>query len=200
MRGERLMEADSIIVERAKAGDLAAFSELVLRHQKSLLRLAFRVLGDLELAQDVVQESFMKAYQKISAFEGRSAFKSWMFQITLNTAKNKLRGKSYDFVDIEKTQIADAANFEDEFLNEDLKLVVQSEVQKLPAKQKLALSLRIFEDLSFTEIAEIMNCPYDTAKANYRHALMKLRHTLGDHIDIKAFLPGDIKERLEAEA
>lgn len=200
MGGERIMEADSIIVERAKSGDVAAFSELVLRHQKSLLRLAYRVLGDLESAQDVVQESFMKAYQKLGAFEGRSAFKSWMFQITLNTAKNKLRGKHFDFVDIEKAHLADGSDFESDYLNEDLKELVQTEVQKLPTKQRLALNLRIFEDLSFAEIADVMKCPYDTAKANYRHALMKLRHTLGDHIDIKAFLPEQLKDRLEAEA
>lgn len=200
MGGEKLIEADSTIVERAKNGDISAFSELVLRHQKSLLRLAYRVLGDFELAQDVVQESFMKAYQKLSAFEGRSAFKSWIFQITLNTAKNKLRGKNFDLVDIEKTHVADGSDFESDYLNGDLKNIIQSEVQKLPAKQRTALNLRIFEDLSFTEIAEVMKCPYDTAKANYRHALIKLRHTLGDHLDVRFFLPDEIKNRLEVEA
>ncbi len=200
MGGERLMEADSIIVERAKNGDVSAFSELVLRHQKSLLRLAYRVLGDLELAQDVVQESFMKAYQKLNAFEGRSAFKSWMFQITLNTAKNKLRGKTFDLVDIDKAHVADAYDFEAEYLNGDLKEMIQVEVQKLPAKQRTALSLRIFDDMSFAEIADVMQCPYDTAKANYRHALMKLRHTLGDHMQLKVFLPQSTQDQLEAEA
>lgn len=191
---------DSMLVEKAKSGDVAAFSELVLRHQKSLLRLAYRVLGDLELAQDVVQESFMKAYLKLSAFEGRSAFKSWIFQITLNTAKNKLRGKIFDLVDIDKVHVTDGYDFESEYLNGDLKNMIQCEVKKLPTKQRTALNLRIYEDLSFTEIAEVMQCPYDTAKANYRHAIIKLRHTLGDHLDLREFLPERIKEQLEVEA
>lgn len=198
--GEQKIEVDAVIVERAKGGDASAFSELVLRHQKSLLRLAYRVLGDFELAQDVVQESFMKAYQKLSAFEGRAAFKSWMFQITLNTAKNKLRSRSFDLVDIDKTQVTDGYDFESEYLSGDLKNMIKNEVQKLPVKQRTALSLRIFEDLSFTEIADVMQCPYDTAKANYRHALIKLRHTLGDHLDLRVFLPERIKNRLEAKA
>ncbi|MCB0350699.1 MAG: sigma-70 family RNA polymerase sigma factor [Bdellovibrionales bacterium] len=194
------MEADHIVVERAKNGDIRAFSELVLRHQKSLLRLAYRVLGDLEMAQDVVQESLMKAYQKLDSFEGRSAFKSWVYQITLNTAKNKLRGKRPELVDVEKTNIVYDFDFEDEILNQDLKIIVRAEVDKLPLKQRTALNLRIFEDMSFAEIAEVMHCPYDTAKANYRHALMKLRHTLGDQVSLKAFLPDNINEQLEAEA
>jgi RNA polymerase sigma-70 factor (ECF subfamily) len=194
------MIADNILVERAKNGDVEAFSELVLRHQKSLLRLAYRVIGDLELAQDVVQESFMKAYQKLSSFEGRSKFKSWMFQITLNTAKNKLRGKRPELIDIEKTNIAGDLDMEFDMIHGDLKLLIQTEVKKLPIKQRTALSLRIFEDLSFAEIAEVMKCPYDTAKANYRHALIKLRHTLAEQTDLKIFKVNGINTRVEAEA
>lgn len=195
-----MTEADHILVERAKTGDMTAFSELVLRHQKSLLRLAFRVVGDLEIAQDVVQESFMKAFQKIATFEGRSAFKSWVFQITLNTAKNKLRGKLFEWVDVEKTHVAHDYDFEDEILNTDLRMIIQGEVDKLPQKQKTALSLRIYEDLSFAEIADVMKCPYDTAKANYRHALMKLRHILGDQVKLRPFLSDNVREHLEVDA
>ena len=194
------METDTTLVQKAKEGDVQAFSELVVRHQKSLLRLAYRVVGDLEVAQDVVQESFMKAYQKLSGFEGRSAFKSWVYQITLNTAKNKLRGKNPEMLDIEKTPIADNINWEEQIMSGDLKEIIQLQVDKLPQKQRTALSLRIFEDLSFAEIADIMKCPYDTAKANYRHALMKLRHSLGDQVEVRAFLPDGMNERLEADA
>lgn len=199
MGGQRTMNADQIAVERAKNGDVEAFSELVLRHQKCLLRLAYRVVGDLELAQDIVQESFMKAYQKLASFEGRSAFKSWVYQITLNTAKNKLRARNPEVVDIEKTHIAHDFDFEDDILNGDLKVMIRYEIERLPLKQRTALSLRIFEDLSFAEIAEIMQCPYDTAKANYRHALIKLRHTLSEQEELKVFLPDSTNKRLEVD-
>lgn len=194
------MEADNLLVERAKQGDMIAFSELVIRHQKSLLRLAFRVVRDLQTAQDVVQESFLKAHQKLRSFEGRSAFKSWVFQITLNTAKNKLRSRTFETVDFEKTPISDDVDIEGALMNEDLKEMIQSEIEKLPAKQKIALNLRIFDDLSFSEIAEVMACPYDTAKANYRHALMKLRHRLGDALVIEGWHNHKHKDLLEADA
>ena len=195
------MDADHNLVEKAKAGDMLAFSELVLRHQKSLLRLAYRVVGDLQIAQDVVQESFMKAYQKIGSFEGRSQFKSWVYQITLNTAKNKIRGKKADTLDVDTLSIEIEGTAADDFLEqENLRLIIQAEVGKLPAKQKIALSLRIFDDLSFAEIADIMQCPYDTAKANYRHALMKLRHSLSGSSDLRDWLPTELKQVADMDA
>lgn len=190
------MEADLNILEKVKNGDLNAFSELVLRHQKNLLRLALRVTGDLVAAEDVVQESFIKAYQKLHTFEGRSSFKSWIFQITLNTAKNKLRGRRHDSLDVEELQIAVEPVSEGGVIQNDLKKAIRVEVDKLPAKQKMALSLRIFDDMSFAEIAEVMQCPYDTAKANYRHALMKLRHTFADSQDLAQWLPDKKQKRL----
>jgi len=194
------MEADNLLVERAKNGDMAAFSELVLRHQKSLLRLAFRVVRDLQTAQDVVQESFFKAHQKLQSFEGRSAFKSWLFQITLNTAKNKLRARTFETIDTEKTPLVEAYDVEEIMMNADLKELIQDEIKKLPNKQRIALNLRIFDDLSFAEIADVMACPYDTAKANYRHALMKLRHRLSDTLSIEGWHAKQNKTLAEVDA
>ncbi|MEK6556081.1 MAG: sigma-70 family RNA polymerase sigma factor [Bdellovibrionota bacterium] len=194
------METDLNVLERVKNGDLNAFSELVLKHQKSLLRLALRVVGDLTAAEDVVQESFIKAYQKLESFEGRSSFKSWLFQITLNTARNKLRGKRLESVDIENVHVAVDAMSETIMIHTDLERAINIEVAKLPNKQRMALTLRIFDDLSFAEIAEIMKCPYDTAKANYRHALIKLRHSISDSTVLNGWMPKTHKRTLEVDA
>lgn len=194
------METDLNVLERVKNGDLNAFSELVLKHQKSLLRLALRVVGDLTVAEDVVQESFIKAYQKLESFEGRSSFKSWLFQITLNTARNKLRGKRYDSVDIDNVHVAVEAMSESKMIHTDLEKAINDEVLKLPNKQRMALTLRIFDDLSFSEIAEIMKCPYDTAKANYRHALIKLRHSISDSTVLNSWMPKTQRRTLEVDA
>jgi RNA polymerase sigma-70 factor, ECF subfamily len=190
------MEADLSILEKVRNGDLNAFSELVLRHQKNLLRLALRVTGDLVAAEDVVQESFIKAYQKLHTFEGRASFKSWMFQITLNTAKNKLRGRRHDSLEEDDAQFAVESVSEGGMIQADLKKAIRIEVDKLPAKQRMALSLRIFDDMSFAEIADVMQCPYDTAKANYRHALMKLRHSFSDSQELAEWLPNKKQKRL----
>lgn len=194
------MDRDHQILKRVKNGDANAFSEIVQTHQRQLLCVVLRMVGDLEMAEDVVQEAFMKAYLKLHTFEGRSKFKSWLFQIALNTAKNRLRTKRNDSVDIEKVSVAVQDHQESDLSQQDLQAMIRTEVDKLPPKQKMALSLRIFEDMSFAEIAELMSCPYDTAKANYRHALMKLRHSLGDSHELKNWNSNVNRTIMEAEA
>ena len=172
------MKEDNDIIKEVIAGQNKSFSLLVERHQRALLRLSYRFTREQSMAEDIVQESFIKAYQKLASFEGRSSFKSWLFQITVNTAKNKLRAQHRDLLNIEDVHIGVDPGAESGLLQNDLKNLIQLEVEKLPEKQKLSLKLRIFEDLSFKEIATIMGCPYDTAKANYRHALLKLKERL----------------------
>lgn len=136
------------------------------------------------MAEDVVQESFIKAFEKLNAFEGRASFKSWLFQIAVNTAKNKLRERRRATTDIDSVQLAVGAVAESSLVHSALSQEIQEEIDKLPTKQRTALILRVYEDLSFKEIADIMECPYDTAKANYRHALMKLKDSFEQKSDM----------------
>ena len=179
------MKSDQQIVDEIKKGNKRLFAQLVARHQRVILRTVLRMTRDLGVAEDVTQESFIKAYQKLHTFEGRSSFKSWLFQIAINTARNKLRGNKRDFVEVDKVSLAVQDGLEAGVYESDVKSIVLKEVHHLPEKQKMALSLRIFDDLSFKEIAEIMDCPYDTAKANYHHALLKLRHRFQDSETLK---------------
>ncbi|MDZ4661129.1 MAG: sigma-70 family RNA polymerase sigma factor [Pseudomonadota bacterium] len=183
---------DGVLIEQVRGGDKQAFSELVKKYQRQVLRLALRLVGELETAEDVAQESFFKAYQKLNFFEGRSAFKSWLFQITVNTAKNKLRGKRRDFISLDKINLAVSAQAELKLETTALSLLIQKAVSELPERQRLALVLRVFEDLSFKEVAEVMECPYDTAKANYRHALLKLKTQIADEDLLNCFGDSDI--------
>ena len=166
---------DLELVERVRSGERAAFSQLVRRHQKALMRLCVRFMKDVDMAEDIVQESFIKAYERLNSFEGRASFKSWLFQIAVNTAKNKLRDRREQGINIDDIPLAVPPRAEAVLVHGAVAEMIQKYVDDLPIKQKTALILRIYEDLSFKEIAEIMACPYDTAKANYRHALMKLK-------------------------
>ena len=166
---------DLELVQKVRDGDRNAFSQLVRRHQKNLMRLCVRFMKDVDMAEDIVQESFIKAYERLHSFEGRASFKSWLFQIAVNTAKNRLRDRRDSGVNIDDLHLAVSARAETTLVHTAVAQLIQKSVDTLPMKQKTALVLRIYEDLSFKEIAEIMECPYDTAKANYRHALMKLR-------------------------
>lgn len=168
---------DMALCDRAKSGDRKAFSELVLRHQQSLLRLCMRFTGSHDLAEDIVQEAFIKAYNKLGTFEGRSSFKSWLFQIAVNTAKNKLR-TAKDSLSLDQIQISINEESDRMIQRNSVKEMLLDYVDQLPEKQKMALTMRVYDDLSFKEIAEIMDCPYDTAKANYRHGLMNIKKYL----------------------
>lgn len=172
------MKADLELVQEAKEGARKSFSELVQRHQKQMMRVALRMVRDWDTAEDIVQESFIKAYQNISDFAARSSFKSWLYQITINTAKNKLRSNHREVIGVDHLVMGIEDDTEKKLIAGDLKSLILAEVARLPARQQMALNLRIYEDLSFKEIAEIMQCPYDTAKANYRHALLKLKERM----------------------
>lgn len=188
-KGTNLQDQNGIsdieVVNQVRNGDRKAYSLLVRRHQKSLLRLSMRFVKDVDTAEDVVQESFIKAYERLASFEARSSFKSWLFQIAINTAKNKLRDRRDNTTDIDDVPLAVSARAESGLVHNAIAELLQKHVENLPFKQKTALTLRVYEDLSFKEIAEIMDCPYDTAKANYRHALMRLREELQSHQDLK---------------
>ena len=181
------MKSDNDLVLEVRGGNRKSFSELVQRHQRSLLRLSLRFTKEMSAAEDIVQESFLKAYQKIHLFEGRASFKSWLYQITLNTARNRYRSRgteretTVEMASIEDLPLGIDPGAESGLLQADVRRRIRLEVDRLPERQRIALSLRIFDDLSFKEIAEIMDCPYDTAKANYRHAVLRIKERIEEN-------------------
>ena len=169
--------SDFELIRRTREGYIEAFSILVQRYHKPLMILSMRYTNDIYSAEDVVQDSFLKAFEKLSTFQFRSAFKSWMYRIVVNTAKNKLRGKKY-MVDIDDVVIPFAAVSELTVIERQLARQVKELVDQLPDKQRQALELRVYKDKTFKEVASDMDCPYDTAKANYRHGLLKIREQM----------------------
>jgi RNA polymerase sigma-70 factor (ECF subfamily) len=181
------MKTDLELVQDVRKGDKKAFEILVERHQKFLMKVALRMTREMSAAEDVVQDSFVKAYRRLCLFEGRASFRSWLYQITLNTARNKLRNTGREMVNVDSVTLSIDGEVDKNLQEMDIKTIIQKEVAQLPGRQKQALSLRIFDDLSFKEIATIMDCPYDTAKANYRHALLKLKERLSSHASLQSW-------------
>jgi len=181
------MKSDLELIQDVKCGQKKSFEILVQRHEKFLIKTIVRMTRDLNMAEDVVQDTFIKAYKRLALFEGRSSFRSWLYQIALNTARNRFRKHSRESVGVENMDVAIDTQVENHMIALDVRSILQGEISKLPDRQRTALSLRIFEDLSFKEIAEIMQCPYDTAKANYRHALLKLKERLEGNAMLKTW-------------
>lgn len=165
---------DFDMVRAIQLGNIQLFSNIVKKYDKALLRVVGRYIRDRGLVEDVVQEAFFKAFQHLGKFEFRCSFKNWLYKIAINTARNKLRTLKVT-ENIDDIVIVELCQIEGNMIVEEVKVLLRSLIDQLPEKQKQTLELRVFQDLSFKEVAQLMNCPYDTAKANYRHAMLKLK-------------------------
>jgi RNA polymerase sigma-70 factor, ECF subfamily len=170
-------EIDQALVERAQRGDQQAFGMLVEKYQRKLGRLLSRMVRDQAEVEDVVQESFIKAYRALPNFRGDSAFYTWLYRIGINTAKNYLVSLdrrpqvSYD------VEIEDAENFEDaeelrtaetpetELMTKEIAKTVNETMMALPDELRTAITLRELEGLSYEEIATLMSCPIGTVRS-----------------------------------
>jgi RNA polymerase sigma-70 factor (ECF subfamily) len=167
------------LVLRAKEGDAGAFELLLRLHYQSVYHIAFRFMKDHGGADDVVQDTFVKAHKNLASFRGDSSFKSWLLRIAINTAKNAIRStERHRGYDIEDVILSEKSRSLGRLEREETLAVLKAAIEKLPPRQRLAIELRIFEDLSFQDVAISMECPFDTAKANFRHALMNLKKIL----------------------
>ncbi len=172
---------EKTLIASFKAGDRGSFELLVKLHYRAVYNMAHRFMGDHGAADDVVQDTFLKAYHAIESFRAESSFKSWLLRIAINTAKNALRSRdSRKMVDVEDVKLGQTHKDYVRLEQGQSSQIISFAIAKLPPRQKQALELRIYEDLSFKEIAEIMESPFDTAKANFRHALMNLKKILED--------------------
>ena len=190
-------EADLALVRRAKKGDYRAFDLLVLKYQSRIVSIAFKFVKEIQLAEDISQESFIKAYRSIDSFREESAFYTWLYRITANTAKNYLVSKSRrKESSISELSISENEDFfelptndspEQILMAQSLKNTIYDALSGLPEETRTALSLREFEGLNYEEIAEIMNCPIGTVRSRIfrgREALENLISPITDKFKV----------------
>jgi RNA polymerase sigma-70 factor (ECF subfamily) len=192
-------ELDQALVERAQSGDKAAFGMLVEKYQRKLGRLLSRMIRDQAEVEDVVQESFIKAYRALPNFRGDSAFYTWLYRIGINTAKNYLVSMGRRPQTLKEVEIEDVENFEDgdelrsmdtpetAMMTKEIAQTVNDTVGALPEELRTAITLREIEGLSYEEIATLMACPIGTVRSRIFRAretiAQKLRPLLGTSED-----------------
>lgn len=175
------MDEDLDLIARATAGERAAFDELVIKYQKPLYSLLYRMVSSREDAADLLQNAFVKAFTGLGSFERRSSFKTWLYQIAINLAKNVYRDRSRaEYVQIENVVIRRNPRTVETLIVKENRMLLRQALSGLPEKQRITLLLRIQEDKKFEEIAGIMKCSVGTAKANYHHAVQKLKGIMGE--------------------
>jgi len=181
--------SDLAVVARVKAGDHDAFRHLVERHSRSVFRLAYRLTGREEDADDVVQETFLKAFRQLGRFESRSSFGTWLYRITVNCAHDLLRQRpragtrtSLDDPDQGAAlQLADESAGADpmrELTRRRIDARVQAAMQALSDQERSAFVMRHYEGLSIEEIGRVLDLRTSAAKHSIFRAVKKLRRSL----------------------
>ncbi|KKO63008.1 ECF RNA polymerase sigma-E factor [Janthinobacterium sp. KBS0711] len=194
VRTER--EYDQLLVERVQAGDKRAFDVLVSKYQRRLMRLVSRLVHDPAEAEDVVQETFIKAYRALRHFRGDAAFYTWLYRIGINTAKNYLvtqgrRASTSSDTDAEQAESFDDGNKlrdnntpESVLASKQIAATVNAAMDVLPIELRTAIVLREIEGLSYEEISEIMACPIGTVRSRIFRAREVIAEKLKPLLDM----------------
>jgi len=191
-------DADALLIERIKQGDVRAFEMLVVKYQRRIERLIGRMVRDVDLVQDIAQETFIRAYRAIPQFRGESAFYTWLYRIAVNTAKKALVELKRDPVVSEsayaiveegdetsrvENELSDGDTPEAVMATKEIAATVNAAIDALSEDLRQAITLREIEGLSYEEIADVMNCPIGTVRSRIfraREAIAeRLRPLLG---------------------
>ncbi|MCH8159722.1 MAG: RNA polymerase sigma factor RpoE [Proteobacteria bacterium] len=182
--------SDQKLVERVQKGDNGAFDLLVLKYQHKIVNLVMRYVRDPELAQDITQEAFIKAYRALPRFRGESAFYTWMYRIAVNTAKNYLAAQrrrpmelELDMQDPEQyelhAKLKETDTPEGITLSNELLEIVENAIAALPEDLQTAIILRELEGMSYEEIAQTMECPVGTVRSRIFRARDAISNKVG---------------------
>ncbi len=185
---------DAQLVRRVQKGDKGAFDLLVLKYQHKIVNLVMRYVRDPDLALDITQEAFIKAYRALPRFRGDSAFYTWLYRIAVNTAKNHLASVRRRPMDVE-LDLQDPEQFdlhaklketdtpEGVTMSAELHATVERAIEALPEDLRTAIVLRELEGMSYEEIAQTMDCPVGTVRSRIFRARDAIGKKIGHLVD-----------------
>jgi RNA polymerase sigma-70 factor (ECF subfamily) len=173
------MASDFDLLDRFKAGDRGALEQIVSRYQKAIFFFILRMVWDETDAADLSQRTFVNAFRNIRGFDGRSSFKTWLYRIAINVCKNHFRDDPRRReVNIEGVVLVDGTNALEHMISEEERRRLSLALNELPEKQRHTIILKVHQELTYKEIAEITGSSEGTAKANFHFGVKKLRKIL----------------------
>jgi RNA polymerase sigma-70 factor, ECF subfamily len=172
-------------IRRSREGDTQAFEALVLRHQRMIHTLTYRMTGSLADAADLAQESFIRAFHRLDDFRGDAKFSSWLYQIAvhacLNWKQSHARRERLHRDWAEQERALGAKSSADKRPPDEHSRPVQEALLKLPAKQRAAIVLTVYEEMNHAEAARVLGCSETTVSWRVFAARRKLKHLLKNH-------------------
>jgi RNA polymerase sigma-70 factor (ECF subfamily) len=174
---------DSAIVTKARLGDTDAFRALVERHSRPLFRLAFRMTGNQQDAEDVVQESFLRAWRQLGRFDERASFGTWLYRIATNCSLDVVRSRKRRSADSEVEDPVFALPSGDPTpervaMSGEVRERVAEAMDELSAPERTAFVLRHFEGMRIEDVSRVLGCQPGAAKHSVFRAVRKLRRAL----------------------
>ncbi len=180
-----MQRTDEELVSLATAGDPESFNQLVVRWERQIFALAYRVLGREEDARDVCQETFLRAFRGIKGFKGQAKFSSWLYRIALNLSHDWMRRdkRANHLLPLDTESEPEPAGqpvetAEGRALRRDLGRVITEAMATLPEEQRTTIVLKEYHGLTFQEIADLQGCPLSTVKTRLYQGLGVLRRQL----------------------
>jgi RNA polymerase sigma-70 factor (ECF subfamily) len=175
----RPVDPDAALVERFRGGERRAFDELVRRHERSIWRVARRYLKNDADASDVAQQTFVRAFRAIDGFRGAASLRSWLYRIAITLSINHMRDHRREQpAEIAEAALTARATGPQRIIDGEDAARLRAAVAELPPKQRMVLELRVFDELSFREVAELADCTENAAKVNFHYAVKRLKELL----------------------
>ena len=198
-----MIVSDEELMLECRRGDMSAFELLVRRYQDALVNYIHYTINDYHRAEDLAQETFLRVFKSASRYEPKASFKSWLYTIATNLSRNEIRNrarrKTYfleDMVD-ENEDVYDSefmidTRFQPDILYEkkERQQLIKKTLKQLPENQRLALTLVTYQELSYEEISEILNCSVGAVKSLIHRARQNMKKLLikagiGDSVNAK---------------
>jgi RNA polymerase sigma-70 factor (ECF subfamily) len=193
-------DPDAVLMLRVKRGDMAAFEELVEKYKQPIVNLMFRMVHDLEEAEDLAQNVFVRVYKSAERYEVSAKFSTWLFTIARHLCLNEIRrrgrhpGQSLEAseeTDNEHAprQYEDVKSFSppESFLQGELEEKIQQAMDALPEKQRLAIALCRQDELSYEEMAKVLDCSVSATKSLIHRAREALKERLKPYLKTGAW-------------
>ena len=173
-------DSDMMLVERTVAGDQRAYGLLVAKYERRIQRLIARMVRDVDLVEDIAQETFIRAYRALHQFRGDAQFYTWLYRIAVNTAKKSLMdlkrnpvitesalrsGADEDETSVMENELTSEETPETVLAAKEIAAAVNVAMEALPEDLRQAVTLREIEGLSYEDIAEVMGCPIGTVRS-----------------------------------
>lgn len=181
---------EQLLLEKAKAGDTAAFEELIDSYLKKIFNLAYRIIGDYDDAADLAQDALIRIFRSISGFKEQSSFSTWVYRITTNVCLDEIRKRKNKKVlsldeeihmedgDLKRQIMSDDPQPDEVAETEELRSIINNAISSLPEDQRIVISLRDIQGLSYEEISEVLDCPVGTVKSRINRSRQALKNVL----------------------